>query len=72
MEDTNEKYPETSWSKERYAICKQCDRLNKVLKVCKECNCFMPLKTKFQFAWCPIGKWGEDPNTWENVDEQQG
>lgn len=70
MVDGNDTPPETSMSKERYEICKSCDRFNNILKICKECNCFMPVKTRFQFAWCPIGKWGEDPTKWENVEEQ--
>lgn len=41
----------------RYAICEECPRLLKLTKQCKECGCFMNLKTKLQHATCPIGKW---------------
>jgi hypothetical protein len=49
-------------AEERYAICKECDRL--ALGVCKECGCFMLAKTTLKFAGCPLNKWGpvsDDP-----------
>ena len=51
-------------SSDRYDTCKSCDRFNKYLKTCKECGCFMPLKVKLKNAYCPINKWGNDPNQW--------
>ena len=44
---------------ERYDICKKCPNLDKTWKVCKVCNCFMPLKTKIRWAECP-----EEPPRW--------
>ena len=44
---------------ERYKICQECPNLNKRWKVCKICNCFMPLKTKIRWAECP-----EEPPRW--------
>ena len=44
---------------ERYKICKECPNLDKKWKVCKVCNCFMPLKTKIRWAECP-----EEPPRW--------
>ena len=44
---------------ERYNICKECPNLDKKWKVCKVCNCFMPLKTKIRWAECP-----EEPPRW--------
>jgi len=41
----------------RYAICESCPSFLKVTKQCKECGCFMALKTKIAEAVCPIGKW---------------
>lgn len=41
----------------RYDICKGCERLFKPTKSCKECGCFMSLKTWLKEASCPIGKW---------------
>ena len=41
----------------RYEICEACPRLVKLTKQCKECGCFMNMKTKLAEAVCPIGKW---------------
>ena len=49
---------------ERYKICKKCPNLDKTWKVCKVCNCFMPLKTKIRWAECP-----EEPPRWTQGDE---
>lgn len=50
-------------SEDRYKICKSCDQLNK-LKLCKQCGCFMPLKTKIAVVNCPLNKWNNPWNTW--------
>lgn len=39
----------------RFAICKMCVNYNKGR--CKECGCFIRLKTKLTFSECPINKW---------------
>lgn len=44
-------------AKERYDICKSCNRFMKITRQCKECFCFIPLKTKIMDTECPIGKW---------------
>lgn len=44
-------------AKKRLDICFSCDRLIKLTTQCKECGCFMNLKTKLPHASCPIGKW---------------
>jgi hypothetical protein len=44
---------------QRFSICLECPRLIKKTKQCRECGCFMELKTKLYNAYCPIGKWGE-------------
>lgn len=43
--------------KERYHLCKSCDRFNNTVKTCNECGCFMPMKTLMVREKCPIGKW---------------
>ena len=43
--------------KKRYDICLDCDRLLPITHQCKECGCFMKLKTKLKVATCPLGKW---------------
>lgn len=42
---------------ERYAICKGCEKFFKPTKQCKECMCFMNIKTGVHDASCPLGKW---------------
>lgn len=41
----------------RMDICVQCDRLITLTKQCRECGCFMNMKTKLLGAKCPLGKW---------------
>jgi rRNA maturation endonuclease Nob1 len=41
----------------RYDICKECDSLFKPTNTCKECGCFMAMKTWLKEATCPLGKW---------------
>jgi hypothetical protein len=45
---------------ERIEICKNCEDLSAV-KTCKHCGCFMPIKLRFKWMKCPIGKWGPVP-----------
>lgn len=42
----------------RFDICKECDSLFKPTRTCKECGCFMALKTWLKFAECPRNFWG--------------
>jgi hypothetical protein len=44
-------------SQERLNICKACPRLFKPTLTCKECGCFMKVKTTLEGATCPKGKW---------------
>lgn len=41
----------------RYNICLSCPELIQLTKQCKQCGCFMNLKTKLKKANCPLGKW---------------
>lgn len=50
-------YATDDLSQHRMSICEGCDRLLKVTKQCKECGCFMSLKTKLKEAVCPLEKW---------------
>lgn len=40
----------------RIKICEDCDQYL-ASKQCKECGCFMPLKTRLKMAQCPLSKW---------------
>lgn len=48
---------DTEVSLSRYAICEGCPSFFNVSKQCKECGCFMKIKTKIDTATCPLGKW---------------
>jgi membrane protease subunit (stomatin/prohibitin family) len=45
-------------SKQRMEICKSCPSLI-AMNRCKECGCFMDVKTKLARFSCPLGKWKE-------------
>jgi hypothetical protein len=53
----NTRFIDDYYAAQRYEICKTCPRLVQLTKQCKECGCFMKLKTKLEDATCPIGKW---------------
>jgi hypothetical protein len=42
---------------ERYSICKGCPKFIKSTSQCKECGCFMAMKTSLLQATCPLNKW---------------
>jgi rRNA maturation endonuclease Nob1 len=44
-------------SDSRLNECINCDRLFKATHTCKECGCFMKIKTKINTSKCPLGKW---------------
>jgi len=43
---------------DRLDICNECDRLFRPTFTCKECGCFMKVKTRLSGSSCPLGKWG--------------
>lgn len=43
--------------KDRIKICETCENLLIPAMVCKQCGCFMPVKTWFKTSKCPKGKW---------------
>lgn len=47
----------TEVKNKRLAECLNCPRLNKTLMQCKECGCFVNLKTEYKQEECPLGKW---------------
>tara|TARA_R110002020_G_scaffold154369_1_gene334006 strand:- start:2 stop:190 length:189 start_codon:yes stop_codon:yes gene_type:complete len=40
----------------RWAVCQACPELTTTNR-CKQCGCFMKLKTKMKGAVCPLEKW---------------
>jgi len=41
----------------RVDVCDGCERLTPITKTCKECGCFMSMKTWLKDAECPLDKW---------------
>jgi len=41
---------------ERWIICQACPELTSGNR-CRQCGCFMKLKTKLKAAKCPLDKW---------------
>lgn len=52
------------FAKERYELCMSCSEFNDKLKICTQCYCWMPGKTKIKSARCPLG-------IWESIDEDE-
>ena len=44
-------------AKEKMKICLLCDEMNKSIKTCKQCNCFLPAKVLVTGLHCPLDKW---------------
>lgn len=55
----------TSDADKRLEICETCPEYRPNLVMCSQCGCIMPLKVKFKYAKCPMGKW-----QWEVSNEQ--
>lgn len=47
---------EKTLRQKRIEICNSCENLS-MLKMCKVCHCFMPIKTMFKIFNCPLEKW---------------
>jgi len=43
---------------ERFEICKKCELYEESNKTCKECGCYLEIKTLWASEKCPLGKWG--------------
>jgi len=56
---------------ERYNICKVCEHFRPLLKQCKLCSCFMPVKTRITEMTCPINKWGNPFNSWSKEPREE-
>jgi hypothetical protein len=67
--DSNKYIEDENLGKKRLEICKTCPELIKLTTQCKKCGCFMAAKTKIQAASCPIGKWGAEQKTIEELSD---
>jgi len=50
-------YASEELGRKRFGMCLECPELIQATKQCKQCGCFMPLKTKLEAAVCPLEKW---------------
>lgn len=41
----------------RINLCHECEYFIKASSQCKNCGCFMPMKTWLKSAKCPVNKW---------------
>jgi hypothetical protein len=48
---------EDSEAERRLNICLACPELIQATKQCRQCGCFMKLKTRIASATCPLQKW---------------
>lgn len=58
-------YVDPGTRQDRLEACKQCPRLFQPTRTCRECLCFMSLKTWLKDATCPLSRWdrGADVTT---------
>ncbi len=53
----NAEYASEELANHRYSLCQGCPFFIDLTKQCKECGCFMTVKTKLLNAACPQNKW---------------
>lgn len=53
--------------KERVTTCKGCDKYDELENRCTECGCYIPAKAKIILDSCPLNKWKEENDNWENI-----
>ncbi len=54
---TNQPKVDDSVAEKRMGVCNECPELIPMTKQCKQCGCFMNMKTRLEKATCPLGKW---------------
>lgn len=53
---------------ERMNICRGCEDFDAKRLLCRECGCFLPMRTFGAFSECPIKKWQKDSSQWNESD----
>ena len=51
----------------RHEICKSCEMWIKKKDMCAECGCFIPAKARVVLESCPVDKWSQDRDGWEDA-----
>lgn len=49
----------TEVAENRLETCKGCPDYRPEKYTCSQCGCLMPLKVKFKYSKCPVGRWEE-------------
>lgn len=51
---------------ERMNICIACDRYDQGPNRCKECGCYLDVKARLILDSCPLKKWTESTENWDD------
>jgi len=51
---------------ERMNICINCDKHDPGPNRCKECGCFLDVKARLMLDSCPLNKWTESIENWDD------
>ena len=51
----------TEAREKRLDICKKCEFYDNENTSCKECGCYLMVKTSWASESCPLDKWGQEP-----------
>ena len=57
-------------AKERLKTCAQCDKFEASESRCRECGCYIPVKSKLILDSCPLNKWVADDTSWKEKFEK--
>ena len=60
---------ETVYQK-RMSICRKCEYFDKSAIRCKHCGCFLQQKARVALDSCPINRWTEVDETWDEEEYQ--
>lgn len=52
---------------ERILTCKSCPAYLELQNECNECGCYVPMKAKIIMNSCPLGKWSESKEDWDEI-----
>lgn len=55
---------------ERMEICYGCDKYDSEQNRCVECGCFLDMKARFILDSCPLKKWVEATDKWDDIFEE--
>jgi len=49
----------------RMDLCRACEHYQEESEQCVQCGCYLPMKVKQVYEYCPIQKWARDSDGWE-------